>query len=347
MRRYAEPHGISSPLDPISDVLVLLEYLTSHDYLVSTLHTRHGIAEDDAAERAKSIIPHVKTGTAFVQQSLCTPPDLSFLPAYYGLLNLLKVYILVGPHHAELPKHRWHGASYPVDEKDSRNLLTEHIDIKKGGAIPLFYRTITGQPLKPTRVTMGDIYPFVSGIGAEYSLATGSAGKIRNLRLGGQPHAKYRGKQTCTAQVMRGPGDSAKYSPRDFKVLARFRQSSATPDIFTGMTVPERCNYNDPTYRSQFRPFMIYDFNVHGDYHVISSALSSQRLLLFEELPIVLLFFHIGSVVRYKPEFMARIRNSRFWPMLAAARQHCILRFLILAWSFIHNRNLEITHRLH
>lgn len=342
MRRYASIHGITSPLDPIKDVLVLLEYLTSHDYLIQILTATHGLTPADAKRRASSIIPHMRSGLAFIEQSLSTTPDLSFLPAYYGLLNLIKAYILVGPHHADLPANRWHGASYPVDAKDSRTLLTEVVDIKRGGAIPLLYRTVTGKVMPVTRLQLQDFYPFVSGVTAEYSLAVGKPSLIRSVRLGGMPHKKYKKKQICTATIVRHQGETQPFAARDFKVLSHFRPAPEVRDTFCGRVLPNPCQYDDPRYRRQFHTYMVYGF----DNHVISTPMTSQRVLMFEELPILLLFFHMGSVVRYKPEFMNRVRNSRYWPILAAARQHSLLRFLILTWSFIHNRQLEISHRL-
>jgi hypothetical protein len=52
---------------------------------------------------------------------------LRYLPAYYAILNLMKVGVLLGPRHADLPKNRTHGASYNPEGKDSRSILTEEI----------------------------------------------------------------------------------------------------------------------------------------------------------------------------------------------------------------------------
>ena len=49
-----------------------------------------------------------------------------------------------------------------------------------------------------------------------------------------------------------------------------------------------------------------------------------------EEFPIALLFFHMGSVVRYQPEFLAKLRDSRHWPILASASRHGLFKFLLL-----------------
>jgi hypothetical protein len=343
MRRYAKSHDVTSTLDPIEDVLVLLTYLTAKDYLVELLTSLHGLAKTEAVSRAKSIIAHVRTALDYLRQAQLGPSELSFLSNYYGILNLLKTYVLFGPYHADLKAQRWHGATYPVDAKDSRKLLTEVVNLKKGGALPLFYKTIVGHPWPaPTQIRMADICPYIPYISAEYSLATGRSDRLAHLKIEGQPH-RHKDKMTVVARLLRRPGDSTAYSIRDFKVLRLFRPSPSDPGLFLSRGVPKKnYRYDDPQLRRLFRPFLVYSF---GD-SVVRTPIGSGRLLLPEELPIALLFFHMSSVVRYKPEFLERLRASRHWPILAAARQHCVLRILILAWSYFHKENLNIRHQM-
>jgi hypothetical protein len=127
MLRYADIAGFQTPRDPMADLLVHLEYLAARDYAIELLTTRHGIATGDAKNRAKLIEPHVRVAAAYIEQALQSRPEVSFLPAYYAILNLTKIYILFGQHHEELSKNRWHGAAYPGFEKDSRTLGTWQI----------------------------------------------------------------------------------------------------------------------------------------------------------------------------------------------------------------------------
>lgn len=342
MQRYPTTYAITSTLDPIEDVLVLLAYLTAKDYLVEILTSRHGLSKREAGSRAKSIIPHLQTSLAYFRQAQLGAAELSFLPNYYGILNLLKTYVLFGPYHADLEAQRWHGASYPVDAKDSRSILTEVLDLKRGGALPLFYKTVVGRPWPaPTQVSMADIFPYIPCISAEYSLATGRKARLAYLKIEGQPH-RHKKKRTVAAHLVRRKGDSKVYSVREFKVLRLFRPSPSDANLFLSRGVPHDCQLSDPNLRRLFRPFLVYS----SEEWMIRTPVSSGRLLLPEELPIALVFFHMSSVVRYKPEFLGHVRNSRYWPMLAAARQHCILRILILAWSFFHKQNLDIIHKM-
>ncbi len=70
----------------------------------------------------------------------------------------------------------------------------------------------------------------------------------------------------------------------------------------------------------------------------VRTPLCSKHLLLPEELPIALMFFHMSSVVRYKPEFLERLQQSKHWPVLAVAKRHSLLRVLLLFWAHMHKR---------
>lgn len=183
LRRYNSTYDITSSLDPVEDIANLISYLTCRDYLIELARSRHNLTWGEETARAKSIIPHVQTGLQYVEQCVTSPKDVCFLPGYYAILNFLKVYVLLGPHHSSLPKQRWHGASYDGYEKDSRSLMTEKITLKDGGALPLFYQTVTGQSYPPdTTMQMRDIYPYVLNIGAEYRIAEGSESDLAMLR---------------------------------------------------------------------------------------------------------------------------------------------------------------------
>jgi hypothetical protein len=47
-------------------------------------------------------------------------------------------------------------------------------------------------------------------------------------------------------------------------------------------------------------------------------------------------------VTRYKPEFLERLMDSKFWPFLATSRSHALTKFLLLFWSFVHQVNYYI-----
>lgn len=335
--RYPKAYTVSSMLDPLDDVTNFVESLTAIDYLREVLISEHRFSKKDATSRAKLIIPHLKIALSYLEQAKSGPPDVSFLPLYYCILNLSKAYILIGPHHALLPSNRWHGAQYPVTAKDSHNLLTEFVYLHPGGTIPLLYRTLTGNIItKKRKILMSDVYPYIPDISAEFSLASKIQASLASIRFSvesnpaGQliPCIEFQSR-TSTQPV---PG-------RNVKTFLRLSPHPSKPNFYIGASSAPG---TDPfaSIKANMRSYLLYP--VDSEYVV---PLNSSNLLLPEELPILLSFFHLSSVVRYKPEFFSQIRDSKYWPMLSAAKRHTVLKFLTLFWSYVHNTSLFIIHR--
>ena len=54
------------------------------------------------------------------------------------------------------------------------------------------------------------------------------------------------------------------------------------------------------------------------------------RLRIPEEIPLFLAFFHLGSVIRYKPRFMEQVMDSAYYPFILAAKRHCTTKIYLL-----------------
>ncbi len=326
--RYEDILPIRSHLDPLTDLVTWLEYYSSVDYVTGLLTERHKVALAPARQRARSVKPHARLAREYVDQALTGPHDVSFLPLYYGMLNLLKVCVLFGPYHARLPSNRRHGASYDGYAKNSQSLLTETVTLHPEGTIPLFYQTITGMRVARRRsVQLSDVYPFLLGVGAEYQIATGKPSRTVSLRfdienVGDRPHLR------CFAAQAPGIAVTA---AKQLKALIGFKKNTAGK--FMSCPIKE-----GRPIRSYVRPFLLCQ-QVNG---TPAAMISGSRFLVPEELPIVLAFFHMSSVVRYKPEFLARLKDSKYWPLLSTTRRYSLLQFLMAFWSFTHNKTLMI-----
>lgn len=332
MNRYSDDFVFYTARDPLADLIVHLEYLAAKDYTVELLTTRHGVTLSDAKARAKIIGPHVRFAGAYIEQALQSLPEVSFLPAYYAILNLIKVYILFGPRHSELPRNRWHGASYPGFEKDSRSLETEVIELHPRGAIPLCHQTITGQAIKKqTRIKLGDLYPYLLDVGVEWEMATGSPSKVAGINIkikkvgtGRRVDVKIRHSKGETSPALRAlPLRKLTKTPG---VDGEFVSEVETDDSITDRQLSERHVNHQLLYLNE--PPMV--------------PISARKLLLPEELPIALVFFHLSSIVRYKPEFLAELRDSKYWPVVASVRWHCMYKFLRLFSSFVQQKTVRI-----
>jgi hypothetical protein len=323
----------ASARDALADTLVLCEFLTAQEYVLEIMHSRHPLTRSDAKSRAKSICSHVRTALAYVNQALSGPPDVAFLPAYYAILNLAKVYILFGPYYARLAENRWHGVIYRRYAKASQKLPTERITLQTKGAIPLFYETVTRRQLtSEIELSMETIYSFIADIGFEWQLASG-----KELQLVGVAFDVERSARDSRpiARFNDRSGKRIDVDVRRVKVLRHFRRRAPKALEFRGGRVVG--GDDDIVVRMNIEPHLLY----YPIFDKVTTPLwGSQRLLMIEEIPIALMFFHMGSVVRYNPEFLARLRDSRFWAVVAAARWHGLYKFLLLFWSFVQQRTV-------
>ena len=130
-------------------------------------------------------------------------------------------------------------------------------------------------------------------------------------------------------------------SKRDVRALGACTRSSTNPKQFLGRTTANIAISDDALVRACVRPALLYS-DISGNPLTPSS---SKPLLLPQELPIALAFFHLSSIVRYKPEFVARLRDSRFWPVVSTTQYHGMLHFVRLLWSFVHQTDLFIETR--
>lgn len=331
------PHAqlATSPFDPISEMRTLLEYLQAPAYVTSVLTTHHGISANVATKRASRIIPHVADAAMFLEQSLAGPAEVSFVPAYYSMLNLAKVYILVGPYHAELTaQSRWHGASYDVTAKDSQNPLTEFIYMKKGGALALFYKTLTDAAITADhKIKMGDLYPLIRDISTEYSIATSNASGLAVVSFSTEEQS---GTSRLIASIRQNYRPS--YNVSAIPLLEKFKKRPGKKDQFwTGNRNIQAGDWKKEIY-SYINRRLIY----HTDGGDLYTPICSRIFVLPQEISIILMFFHMSSVARYKPEMLQKIRGSKYWPVFLAARRHCMARFLLLFWSQLHNAQFTI-----
>ena len=333
--RYLNVQTIKSSLNPFDDAVNLVSTLSSYDYLVELLTGIHNLTLSDARQRVKLILPHVRVALNYAKHGIAAEEDIAFLLLYYAMLNMLKVYIIVGPYNNELETNRWHGATYSVNKKNSHNLFTEEITIKRGGAIPLFYKTICGNTItQEITLKISNLYSLSYEIGDEYKIVTG---KQNSLRLFTYQETAVDG-VLKPVLVFQGGGYnirsvSALYNKPWTKLRGKVEFSG--PQNISGLRVEENIWQH------------INNFMIINPYHgrISLSPIFPNDIFLTEELVITLIFFHLSNVVRYKPEFMEKIKSSRYWPLVVAARTRLLYKSLLLLWSFIHKKTLVIENK--
>ncbi len=333
--RYPERFSIFTRLDAFTDMTTLVESLTSKSYLADIVHHRHpNLIEFSPSQYAKQCQPYIRLALQYIDQCITAPHDTSFLPAYYAMLQLIKVYIVLSSNNSLLPDNMWHGVSHKGAEKSSRTVLTECIYLREKGAIPLWYTTVTGTALRRTRrLSIADLLPFLPYAGAEYALVTGKDLRLARLVVA---HPISNGSAVTIAAYT--PGQGERLAKRELQVLrGRWRRGSGTANQFYGPRIRDASTHEEYLSR-HLRRELIYLPTMTFQMTPISTG----NIRLFEELPIVLLFFYLSSIARYRPDFLYRIRDSREWCILQAARRHCLFQFLVLFWSFVNQKTLLV-----
>jgi hypothetical protein len=331
--RYPKVRGIITRLDPFTDATLWVQAFCAKEYMIDVLRTVHGHAPDEARSRQRAIYPHLRLALDYIAQSQQSKPESSFLPAYYAVLNLMKIYILTGPLSAELQvnRNRHHGLTY-ITQENRQSPLQERVKLNSRGATLLFYRTVTGEvPPGGTSkgypaIKMGSVYPYLRSIEAELLLAGVNFSRLHWIGTY-ETHQPNRG-----LNLWARPSDGSINRKYNLKPLTYggFARGGAN---FLTLPLPQGQVDVAQHARQYVRTHLLYDV-IHAN-TVYTQAPLGRKLHLFEEFPIVLLFFHLGNVARYNPELLYRIADSKFWPAFASSRTHTLLRFLELFCSYM------------
>ena len=333
--RYRDSAGFATARDPFDDLALHVGFLASTDYTSDLLRRAHGLEDSDAARRAPVIGAHVRLALRYLEQSQESNVDVSFVPCYYAILNLIKVCILFSDLHVELPTNRSHGASYISTGEPSRSLLQDKVVFGKTGTIPLFYRLLTGRSIRDkTVVSAHEWYPFMQDVGMEWKLARGNSALVHLV------HSYH------TDDV----GAWITWSPRGPAVSGEVKQESL-PVLINCTRRPEETGYisfrglpyeGPESYWDQARGSLAAVYLYYPLANTTTSAVMNPAMPFPEEFPIVLAFLHMSSVVRYDPEHLEALKDSRFWPCIGALRAHSLLKFLLLFLSWVRKAHVTI-----
>ncbi len=339
IHRYNNSETLRSMLNPFEDVMCWLEGLTSVSHVEQLLLSKHRPqGQMSVQERSESVAKLVTLACKYLEQAEKGPKDISFLPLYYALLNLSKAYIVIGPYADELRANRFHGASYNVD-KEAKTLEDDFITLRPKGAIPLFYRTLVGenileggneQQASGLDLSMSDVYPFIVEVSSEYKMATGKEARLIPFQISVvEKEGKQRLEALCLGEHREKLDDTL------LSTLQCFRQLHVDP-LASGTFVSDWYEKgNTASLRACLRPSMLYTIMFANGtcIHLVPS--SRGKLWVPEEFPLLCAFYHMSCVVRYDPDTMRRLMDSKYWPMLLALRKHGTYSFLLLFWSFV------------
>lgn len=285
-----------------------------------------------------------RSAVGLLEQAYSGSPLLSFLPLYYAVLNLSKIFIVASGRLIALERNRLHGVVYNPKRKLSHDFLTEQLLIKNAGVFPLFYETLTGsRPKSNRRVLLEHLVPYLRGVSHEYHHAYRKVPPFQNIvvrtdRVG----ERFRLHALCKA-----PLHDLTANRSVFKVLVGFKKAADgtfhSPLVAADSEQAAADSLAQKYLRRELLADIVLDRNFVGT--SCMTPLSSRHLLMIEEIPIWLTLFALSNVVRYNPEFLDRLQDSKAWPLLLCLRKHVMLRFLILTWSFLHKTNFHVVQQ--
>lgn len=346
--RYDKTETIGTDLDPIEDLLNFITTLKSTGFTSDLLKETHGFTDaNEIRKTARLISLHVDNAISLANQGFDGPPQTSFLPLYYSTLNFIKVYLLFLGKRVELESNRWHGAVYKESEM-SKNFLNEKIFIKNRGTIPLIYKSITGESISRSGLdlTLNELYQNITSIGAEYSTIT----------------KKHSGLLPVRSEIVKNDNDGHflkvhilndhyKKNPPKPKCIKSY------PGIHIETDANGNSHYESRKFKGNFetvqnrlisdiKRYLNSDTAISGGFGlnwITYTPISGRKHVMNEELSIMLAYFHLSNVVRYNPEHLFKIMDSKYWALLLGLRKHGFLRFEKLIWGNIIRKSFDIT----
>jgi hypothetical protein len=327
--RYAGRVRCSTPLDPIADCTAWIAGLRSTEYTASMLRGAHGFSNRaDILEASKVIRAHAQAVLEFLDQAQRGPTRASFLPLYYAMLNLAKIAIVFRGGLRDLERQRHHGAFWSGLTSRGQDLLSDHITVRSKGAIALFYRALAGHhhAALDGRIYLRQVYPLISSVGFEYRQAYQAEPLLLPVRVYMEQEDGKGWRVEATASLDHHiPLDPKSLFLKGFRKTTHGKASrwvAATDAKTAHAALAVHVNW-----------WMLYHTVIGG---MVTTSMPSRkcRRVLPQELPVLLAMFHLGNVVRYDPERLARLYDSRAVTVLEILRRHGLLTYLTAIWSF-------------
>lgn len=326
--RYPEVARCSTPLDPIEDCTAWIAGLRSAELSGQLLRRRHGfVKRREINEASKTIRAHAQGAIEFLDQAHSGPSRSSFLPLYYAMLNLAKVAIVFRGGALALQKQRHHGASWSGIKSQASDLVNDHITVYGSGAISLFYRAVVGTSYPPLegKVSLRQVYPLIPAVGFEYDQAYNARNVLQPVRVYFNQHDE---KGWCV-EITPSIHVHHPLSPKSplLAGLQKCRDGKAS----RWSPAPDAASAH-AALSGQVKWWLLYHESMpEGQFTLTPTGRAG--VVLPQEFPVLLALFHLGNVVRYDPERLARLYDSRAAPVLEALRRHGLLTYLVTLWS--------------
>lgn len=325
--RYQKENLITTRLDVLEDTMNYLSFFKSLDFTDDILYRVHNIT--DSRERkilATYIKEHVWLSIDLANQAFNSKEELSYLPLYYSCLNLIKAHLLFMNKRSELNRNLKHGMSYR-EKWMKRDFFNEEISFFKCGAVPLYYRTISGNTItnkEEIKISIKDIYSKIRNLTAEYSMVSIDYPVILELKswmthINGQNFMSFYNHSSYYKDLP------------NTRMVQSIQNVSLSKDkkYYLSKNIISNQNDIDRFIESNINKYYINNFycDVCKEYHLYTSV-SWKKHVFNEDLSVILAYFHLSNVIRYNPMHYKKIINSKYNPLITALRKHGYFTFI-------------------
>jgi hypothetical protein len=351
--RYQNVANVRTPLDPLPDVIAWVRGLKSIDYTEEILHLIHECPKEIRTESAKEISALAENAVRFLDQGFSSAPEMAFLPLYYALLDLAKAAIIAGGKKKDLDQQRGHGVRW-TRKVPSDNPVDDYIQLGKNGEIPLFYNLLTHDHWPKGPLQMRDVYPYIYATGHEFHMSFGQDRYFDPTRLERffEPIEVLVESENDTVRMIeiRFTAATRPLAKKKYPILKGFTREQE--GIYAlKLDNGESESESQAPLLNKLRRYLLYDMFERREikrgvnigipldhwvsYHATYTPISTNPLQLPEEIPLILTFFHLSSIVRYHPERLNEYFNSQAGAFLEALIRQGTYRFLLCFWSFM------------
>ncbi len=229
----------------------------------------------------------------------------------------------------------------------NKDFFDEEIEVKKEGTIPLIYKATTGIAIQNSgiKVKLRELYSRISSIGAEYSMVTGNQSDV--LCHEAKVVRDDKNGHYIRIDIPEPYHQSNPPEPKMLKAYSElnFVEIQEKPHYETNRICKEFEKAKQEL-KDSVKRYLNSDCLIRSDKGPICwlsyTPINNSNHVFNEEMCIMLAYFHLSNVVRYNPEHMYRLMDSKCWSIMLGLRKHGYLTFLKLMWGNYNKKSFDI-----
>ena len=289
----------------------------------------------------------------------------SSLLYYYCLLNLTKAYLILHRPSKLVDTEIGHGLKFDV--KDNRAFSKQQIKLRGDGVFSVFYELETGTNLqKDTPLNISNLFSYCFEISGQYELGGFGISKVIPCFSGYAINNEdkkcwavigirrfeqiepYKYELKCLKRTFEEIHLPRNNSRELFQIHAwehqyyKFFQNKKPKPWIEGKYLPLK-KINEEIMSAFENSFCVNYYPSNYDF-VISLPLSPRnKIQMNEELAIFCIYYYLGNLVRYKPEYLEKLLNTKSAWLIESFVRTCSLTFLQIIASKILDQELIFT----